>query len=63
MTFASEKPWSAISFQGRTVCYCAAGESIEARELGAAVPLEVTPELRAAIAAELQRQAVKAQEP
>lgn len=55
--------WSALVFHGRTICYEIAGDHIQARELGTPLPLEVSPELRAAIAADQSRQAAKASEP
>lgn len=59
--------WSALTFHGRTVCYkivSAHGDTfvVNARELGRSEPLPLTDELRAAIAAELERQEAKRKE-
>jgi hypothetical protein len=61
--------WSALSFRGRTICYellpteRADTYTVDARELGRNDTVEVTDELRAAILADLARQAAKAHLP
>ena len=62
MSAIAELPWTALAFQGRTVCYCVDGDQLHARELGRREPLPITDEFRAAVAEDLARQARKAKE-